>query len=205
MKLSKLRHLAIATVALLGLSLPASAGCIYVEGGVGASMSRDHLSSGGSIDLNQTGMLGSLGVFCRIGAIAAANGMFVDFGGRGTLTNSKGDLGGAEIKSDQVYEALVRAGYRYHEKVELYAQTGAAWGNIKLPAGLGSETPMAWNLGAGARAHISGGWWAGVEGDYYMARKVDVLGADLTQDTLTARLTLTYFFGEPLQAQRPLK
>lgn len=207
----KLKHLAtslmLGALLALGIAIPANAGCLYVEGGVGGTMSQDRLSSGGTIDLSQSGVMASLGLFCRVvGPVSGATGMFLDLGTRGTWQHNSGDVSGLTLDSTYAAEALARLGYRWHEKVEAYGQAGLQWSDLKL-TGLGDKRPFAYEVGGGLRGHVSGGWWLGAEIDYAMAQKEDIASgsAKLEQNTLKGLLTLTYFFGEPLTQQRPLK
>lgn len=207
----KLKHLAasllLGAAMALGITLPAMAGC-FAELSAGGSMANDKLQSGGTIDLSQTGVLAGFGGGCTlIKPSAGTSGFFLEIAGRYNVLRQAGDIGNQSIKSDHLWEAMLRPGYALmHDRVELYGVFGYAGTNLNMPAGIDSKTPQGWMGGGGLRGRIGDtAAWVGVEGDYYAFDRQDLgSGTTVRPGSLDARFVMTYKFNDRPFTQ-PLK
>ncbi len=198
-----LMHTLVAVAALVGITANALAAC-NVEISAGWAITDDKLSSGSTIDLSQTGALAGAGAGCDLIG-GGLNAPFVGVLGRYSVMSVVGDLGGASIKSDQLWEAAARVGYKWHDKYAPYVLVGWSGMNLDLPAGLGSKQPNGFMAGAGMDAHISGPWWMRGEYTFHDFAKQDVSGASLQPNLSVVRAAIVYQFGAAPADQKPLK
>lgn len=199
--------LMLAAATLLASLGPVMAGC-KLELSTGMGVAQDKLDAGffgGKVDLNQTGALLGAGLGCD--PINPATGPVFGVLARYSVMRLNGDVGGSDsLKSERLWEAAARAGYRWHDKFMPYVLAGWSGMNLDLPAGSGSKEPNGFMAGVGFDAHLTGAW--GLRGEYadHFFSKQDLGGGDkLTPNLHIFRIALTYQLTGDLPKAAPLK
>lgn len=206
----KLKHLSttlwLGAAALVATLAPVLACNIELSAGLG--LTQDKLDSGllggGKTDLNQTGGLLGLGAGCD--RPAPQTGPVLGVMARYSLMRLVGEVGGGDtLKSDRLWEAAARLGWKWHDEFMPYAFVGWSGINLDLPAGLGDKDPNGPMAGLGMEARITGAWWVRGEYAWHHFNKQDVVGSDLQPDLHTVRLGVVLKFYEAATRAAPLK
>lgn len=182
-------------------------GFFEIEVSGGAGLSNDELKSSGSkIDLSQTGLLGGIGV----GYMIQRGDIFFGPMARFSLLRVNGDVGGATIKTDQLWEVALKVGRCWHTatdkcKVAFFGLVGWAQETLDLKSvGLDTKNPNGLMLGGGIEAHLTGAIYARLEVDHYSFSSQNAGGDKLTPDVTVARVSAAYKFWDRTAAA-PLK
>lgn len=186
---------------------PASGGAFEIEISGGAGLSNDEVKGFGSkIDYSQVGLLGGIGV----GYMIQRGDIFFGPMVRVNAMRVTGDVGGATIKTDQLWEAALKVGRCWHTaadkcKVAFFGVVGWAQETLDLKnVGLDVKHPNGLLLGGGIEAHLTGAFYTRLEVDHYSLSSQNAGGDKLTPDSTVARVSAAYKFWDRTLAA-PLK
>jgi len=133
---------------------------LEVSGGSSVSADRVTLKSSlSSVDALGVGVLGGLGGDCGLQSRDAVVGVLF----RAAVMTYSGDAvshivpgGAVTIKSDQLYEAALRAGVPLHKRYTLYGLAGWSWMDLDLPTPINTKVVNGPMLGGGFEADVGG-------------------------------------------------
>jgi opacity protein-like surface antigen len=181
---------------------------VELSTGLGINDAQMKGSSFAKSDINQFGGLIAGGGGCDF--FGGASGPFAGVFARYAAMHLIGDLNTQTLRSDHLWEAAGRLGYRWNDKWAPFVYVGWSGMNVSLPTGYSSKELTATNarpnlIGIGLDAHIRGNWWAGATVGYHQFDKQNVAtGVDLQPNLVTAMVSLKYQFGDIPRAA-PLK
>jgi hypothetical protein len=90
--------------------------------------------------------------------------------------------GAVTIKSDQLYEAALRARVPLHERDTLYGLAGWSWIDLDLPTPANTRMVNGPILNGGLETHVRGPWYVRTEYTWHHFAGVDVGACKIVRD-----------------------
>jgi opacity protein-like surface antigen len=160
----------------------------------GSNVSADNVtlrSTLSSVDVLGVGVLGGLRADCGLQSKDAVVGAIF----RAAVMTFSGDPvshivpgGAVTIKSDQLYEAALRAGIPLHKRYTLYGLAGWSWMSLDLPTPINTKVVNGPMLGGGLEAHVRGPWYIRTEYTWHHFAGQDVGACKIERDLHVARI-----------------